>query len=108
MKQSRQCPKKHSMQDIKPIWYHMMVLPNREGRIVLFSEGGILWWQELEEDALGISEGPIESHCLKNPDTDFYPSSCAVMLGDVIQCHGTNSPACSLNLGGILCSYKDR
>lgn len=34
-----------------------------------------------EQDALGIERGPIESHCLKNPDADFTISS-AVMLGD--------------------------
>lgn len=49
-----------------------MILHNREGRKVLFSGSGILCWQEVEQDALVIEEGPIESHHLKNIDADFY------------------------------------
>lgn len=54
-----------------------MVLHNGEGRTILFSRSRILWWQELEQDALGTEEGSIGSHCLKTLDADFTIKMCS-------------------------------
>lgn len=44
---------------------------------MLFSRSRILWWQELEQDALGTEEGSIGSHCLKTLDADFTIKMCS-------------------------------